>query len=56
MTSELIRIKIRAVTELREEQFARDVAAEKVRILIRRERSLWDRLFPFSITITRKHP
>lgn len=45
-------IKKKAQAELYEERFREAVDAEKVKILTKK--SVWERLFPFKITITRR--
>ena len=48
----LAEVRAQALKEFREEKFRAAVEAEKTRL--RTKRSLWDRLFPFSIHIVRK--
>ena len=53
--SKLKEIRTTAEEELRDEAFRSAVEAEKVRIRIeRKKKPFWHRLFPFTITITRK--
>lgn len=45
-------VRVQAAKEVADEQFRKAVAEEKARI--KSKRSLWDRLFPWTITIRRK--
>lgn len=45
-------IRAQAEKEIAEEKFKAAVAAEKARLLTKK--SVWERLFPFKITITRR--
>jgi hypothetical protein len=45
-------VRKQALKELADERFKAAVAAKKIEL--REKRSLWDRLVPFRITITRK--
>jgi len=54
----VVRIKLtkilkQATMELEKEDFRNEVDLEKKRIIIRRERSFWRKLFPFKIKIVR---
>jgi ribosomal protein L16/L10AE len=49
---DVLEVKRRAEAELEQEQFRAAVDAMKERL--KTERSLWDRIFPWRITITRK--
>ena len=43
-----------ALKELQEEEFKGQVQIEKEKILKKKNRNLWERVFPWKITITRR--